>query len=78
LRRFRVWWLPRLRRLRRLRGRWLLVWWLRRLRWLRGLCGLRGWRGLLRLLGSLPFVLRRALQFFGPEAVLLSRVNDGS
>ena len=74
MRRFRVWWLPRLRRLR-LRGRWLLVWWLR---WLRELRGLRGWRGLLRLLGSLPFVLGRALQFFGPEAVLLSRVNDGS
>ena len=35
-------------RLRRLRGRWLLVRWLR---------GLRGLRGLLRILGSVPLVL---------------------
>jgi hypothetical protein len=54
LRRFRVRWMSRLRRrlrLRRLRVRWRLVRWLRRLR------GLRDWRGLLWLLGSVPFVL---------------------
>jgi len=56
LRRWRVCWLPRLRRRlpwRRL-WRWLLFRWLLRVR---GLRWLRGWRGLLRILGSVPLVL---------------------
>jgi hypothetical protein len=76
LRRWRVWWLPRLRRrrlpwLRRLRVRWLLVRWLR---WLRGLCD---WRGLLRLLGGVPLVLRRALQGLRTEPVFVGDQDVG-
>ena len=57
LRRWRVRWLPRLPRLpwlwRRM-WRWVLFRWLL---WVRGLRWLRGWRELLRLLGSVPLVL---------------------
>jgi len=62
----RLWWLPRLRRLRvrrrrvwRLRVRRLRVWRLRLRRLGLGL-GVREWRGLLRVLGSVPHVLSRA------------------
>src|SRR5580704_5137030 len=56
LRRRRVRWLPRLRR----RLPWLRLWRWFLFRWLlrvRGLRRLRGWRGLLRILGSVPLVL---------------------
>src|ERR1700723_1830930 len=56
LRRRRVRWLPRLRRRLPWLGLWgwAFFWWLL---WGAGVARVRGWRGLLRILGSVPLVL---------------------